>query len=95
MNKIEAWKTKLSEQVNSSMTQINWCAANNINLSKFRYWKRKVDSTEPAETNFLELSMESTAATAISLEVSGVKINVSPGADSDLLQKVILAAKSC
>lgn len=95
MNKIEAWKTKLSEQGNSGMTQVNWCAANNISLSKFRYWKRKVDSTESAETNFLELSMESTAATAISLEVSGVKINVSPGADPDLLKKVILAAKSC
>jgi len=79
MNKIEEWKTKLSEQGNSSMTQINWCAANNISLSKFRYWKRKVDSeTEPAETNFLELPMESTAATAISLEVSGVNINVFP-----------------
>mgnify|MGYP001081420776 CR=1 FL=1 len=95
MNKIEAWKTKLSEQGNSGMTQVNWCVDNNISLSKFRYWKRKVDSTEPAETNFLELSMESPVATAICLEVSGVNINVFPGVDPDLLKEVILVAKSC
>lgn len=95
MNKIEEWKTKLSEQEESGLTQAVWCAENNIGLAKFRYWKRKIDRAEPEGIRFLELPRKSTAATAISLEVSGVKISILPGADPELLKKVIQVAKSC
>jgi hypothetical protein len=97
MTKIEEWKLKLENQGKSGLTQVAWCNANNIGLSKFRYWKRKIDRSEPEEVRFLELRNENSGreSAAIFLEVSGVRINVFPSAKTDLLVSVIKAAKSC
>lgn len=43
------WESIIHNQIESGLSQKQWCEANNIKVSTFRYWKHKIFSNKPSE----------------------------------------------
>ena len=61
---VEKWKMLIAEQQNSGLSIEAWCQKNQIDKSRYYYWKRKFRSQEQAETEiqFAELPLSSEVA---------------------------------
>lgn len=101
MSKIEEWEKKLTEQENSGLTQATWCKNKALSMSKFRYWKRKLDNSDAPGVNFQKLQTKESKETVqetpgtVFIEFADIKITVSADVSIDLLKTVLRAAKSC
>lgn len=100
------WEQILSDQFQSGLTKSKWCAENDINIHSFRYWKRKISyfksdnssiNNSKPEDKFewasVLLSSDSDKASRIDLDVSGIKISISPEFDETLLIRLIKVLK--
>jgi len=93
----QEWEQRLNEFRASGETATAWCAARNINLSRFWYWSRKLrtqlqkHATE--EIQWLSVRMEepSSKENSLTVQVGNVRIEVRSGFNPTLLQEVVQA----
>lgn len=89
------WKSHITEQVSSGLTQKEWCDANDVNLHNLRYWKhRMVVSKQQAAIaqRFVAIGpIQSQARTQASLQLSIGKlaVEIREGIDLALLDDVL------
>lgn len=43
----ELWQKRMNDFEKSDLTGIQWCKAQDIKLSQFRYWRKKMQLTRP------------------------------------------------
>lgn len=39
------WQTRINDQQESNLTQMQWCSENDVNIHTFRYWKNRLGKT--------------------------------------------------
>ena len=95
------WSRRVEACRSSGLSVGQWCQENGIAVSTYFSWQRKVfqalkevQEVTFAEVPVLEYSQPSGHVVA-SLEISGVQIQVYEGADTNTLQALLQAAKSC
>ena len=99
--RLAEWSRRVEACRSSGLTVVQWCQENGIAVSTYFSWQRKVfqalkevQKITFAEVPVLEYSQPSGHVVA-SLEISGVQIQVYEGADTNTLQALLQAAKSC
>ena len=99
--RLAEWSRRVEACRSSGLTVVQWCQENGIAVSTYFSWQRKVfqaltevQKVTFAEVPVLEYSQPSWHVVA-SLEISGVQIQVYEGADTNTLQALLQAAKSC
>ena len=99
--RLAEWSQRVEACRSSGLTVVQWCQENGIAVSTYFSWQRKVfqalkevQEVTFAEVPVLEFSQPSEHVVA-SLEISGVQIQVYEGADTNTLQALLQAAKSC
>ena len=99
--RLAEWSRRVETCRSSGLTVVQWCQENGIAVSTYFSWQRKVfqalkevQKITFAEVPVLEYSQPSGHVVA-SLEISGVQIQVYEGADTNTLQALLQAAKSC
>lgn len=99
--RLAEWSRRVEACRSSGLTEVQWCQENGIAVSTYFSWQRKVfqalkevQKITFAEVPVLEYSQPSGHVVA-SLEISGVQIQVYEGADTNTLQALLQAAKSC
>ena len=99
--RLAEWSRRVEACRSSGLAEVQWCQENGIAVSTYFSWQRKVfqalkevQKITFAEVPVLEYSQPSGHVVA-SLEISGVQIQVYEGADTNTLQALLQAAKSC
>ena len=99
--RLAEWSRRVEACRNSGLTVVQWCQENGIAVSTYFSWQRKVFQAlkEVQEVTFAELPVMEASPfprhVVASLEISGVQIQVYEGADTNTLQALLQAAKSC
>lgn len=89
------WEGRISDFTSSGQSGAAWCAANQINLHQFYYWKKRLmsenqtGSQSPDWVTFEVGNLSRDSSDHIRVRVGEVIIEVSQGFDSDLLLNVI------
>jgi hypothetical protein len=99
--RLAEWSRRVEACRSSGLTVVQWCQEHGIAVSTYFSWQRKVfqalkevQKITFAEVPVMEYSQPSWHVAA-SVEVSGVQIQVYEGADTNTLQALLQAAKSC
>ena len=90
---------RLAEFESSGQTATAWCAAQGINIHRFRYWSSKLrgNRRKPANREIRWLSVETESSTepsgneALIVQVGQARIEVSEGFDAKLFIQVVQA----
>lgn len=99
--RLAEWSRRVEACRSSGLTVVQWCQENEIAVSTYFSWQRKVFQAlkEVQEITFAEVPVleysQPSGHVAASVEVSGIQIQVYEGADKDTLQALLQAAKSC
>ena len=99
--RLAEWGRRVEACRNSGLTVVQWCQENGIAVSTYFSWQRKVFQAlkEVQEVTFAEVPVleysQPSWHVAASVEVSGIQIQVYEGADTNTLQALLQAAKSC
>ncbi|NLJ56313.1 MAG: IS66 family insertion sequence element accessory protein TnpB [Firmicutes bacterium] len=81
------WADRVAAFKASGQSTTEWCAAHNVKPSQLRYWLRKEKKAQ-AKTSWQPLELEDTD-TPLVVKVGQVAVEVKPGFDPKLLQKVL------
>ena len=93
----QEWEQRLNEFRASGETATAWCAARNINLSRFWYWSRKLriqrqeHATEKIQWLSVRMDEPSSKENTLTVQVGSARIEVRSGFNPTLLQKVVQA----
>ena len=90
--RLAEWSRRVEACRNSGLTVVQWCQENEIAVSTYFSWQRKVFQAlkEVQEVTFAEVPVMEASPfpghVVASLEISGVQIQVYEGADTNTLQ---------
>ena len=103
----EDWRTLITDQRNSGLSQATWCAANSINIYTFRNRASRQNKTDrklkpkagqpAAATAWMEIVPErvpqkiAEKPVGVSIECGGFVVTVNTGFDAGLLAEVLRA----
>ena len=99
--RLAEWSRRVEACRSSGLTVVQWCQENGIAVSTYFSWQKKVFQAlkEVHEITFAEVPVleysQPSWHVAASVEVSGIQIQVYEGADTNTLQALLQAAKSC
>lgn len=88
----QLWQQRLNDYENSEQNGKEWCASQEISLSQFRYWRRKlkVTSATPQMHPWMTVDFSRTQEQeGLFVHLGTSKIEVHAGFDPDLLADVI------
>ena len=98
------WRERFDDYSRSGLSVSSWCAAHDIPLHRFYYWRRRLSeiSTVPkakkgvAEVDWLPLAVGSAtaASTSLPVRVGLAVIDVALGFDPSLLRATVAALES-
>ena len=100
-HRLVEWGRRVEACRNSGLPVGQWCRENEIAVSTYFSWQRKVFQTlkEVQEVTFAEAPVmecpQPSGHIAAAMEVGGVQIQVYGGADEATLLAIFRAAKSC
>ena len=89
------WEVRLADYKSSGQSGAAWCAANQINLHQFYYWKRRLFSEKQPESqsaNWLAFEISNPSknhSEPILIRIGEVAIEIKQGYDPELLLNVI------
>lgn len=93
------WKKRMSEFETSELTGTQWCASQEIPLSQFRYWRRKLRSTRDAASStrpsWMVVDLAGQEKTdVLFIYLGSAKVELHAGFDPDLLADVVRVLRS-
>ena len=99
-NKLAQWAQVVSQCRGSGMSVRQWCQENDVNISSYYKWQRKVYAAAQAqqERSFVEVTPVQPAAVsgvAVTLRIAGAELDIHNGADEATVEAVLLAVKAC
>lgn len=89
------WQARISDFKSSGQSGAAWCAANQINLHQFYYWKKRLDFDDQPKsqsTNWLSFEISNRSkkpSEHILIRIGEVAIEIKQGYDPELLLNVI------
>lgn len=89
------WEARIAAYKSSGQSGAAWCAANQINLHQFYYWKRRLtsdDQPKSQSTNWLSFNISNSSdihSDHILIRIGEVAIQVKQGYDPKLLLTII------
>ncbi|WP_443217540.1 IS66 family insertion sequence element accessory protein TnpA [Sporolactobacillus sp. CQH2019] len=93
------WKKRMSDFEASKLTGTQWCADQEIPLSQFRYWRRKLRSTRDAASSSrpswmaVDLAVQE-KADMLFIYLGPAKIELHAGFDPDLFADAVRVLRS-
>ena len=97
-NQLVWWSQKVEECRKSGLKVAEWCAENNIPVSTYYNWQRKVFRavTEHQEVCFAEIPVAASAAkTTATIRIHDICIEIHAGADADTIRSIFQALNIC
>lgn len=94
------WEKRIANYMTSGLSASNWCAANEVNIHQFWYWKKKLKTTEDTSntpSQWITLEMDETMTDSqsnIVVHVGHVALEVKQGFDPQLLVDVVRTLQS-
>ncbi|RYL87283.1 hypothetical protein EWI07_14425 [Sporolactobacillus sp. THM7-4] len=89
----ELWQKRMNDFEASHLNGIQWCANQNIPLSQFRYWRRKLRLTTQrsySKDRWMSVDLADQAQqNPLLIQLGAAKIEVYPGFNPDLLADVV------
>jgi transposase-like protein len=93
----EQWQELIEEYSTSGETVAGYCRFNNISVASFYYWKkrlsdagqRKSGAQRKSGIQWLKVDAQPQAASALTLMVGAISVQVQPGFDPALLDDVL------
>lgn len=87
--KIKYWREMIRCQKKSKQDVESWCKENNVAVSSYYKWKKKLEMAKDAEEPFLPVMIDKPLKDTIALEVNGITIQF----DKELLPDIMQAIK--
>jgi hypothetical protein len=103
MNKTELrmeWEQRIAKFLSSGQSASKWCAANEVNIQQFWYWKKRIQPTRDSvddSPKWVALEMDDSVEnpnTRLVVRVGQVTVEVEPGFDPKLLADVVRTLQS-
>jgi hypothetical protein len=98
------WRERFDDYSRSGLSVSSWCAANDIPLHRYYYWRRRLScdpatptkSVKTCEVDWLGLSVSGavSAPSVLPVRVGTAVIDVAPGFDPALLRAVVSALEA-
>jgi hypothetical protein len=94
------WEQRIANFLSSGQSASKWCAANEISIHQFWYWKRRlkaIDDTVKDPSKWLSLEMDDSieeSKSKIVVKMGQASIEVGHGFDPKLLVDVVKALQS-
>ena len=97
--KLAEWSEIVSQCRNSGLSVRQWCQENQINISNYYKWQRKIYALAKAqqEVQFakVETAVTDTATVAVSIQVGTVAADIHNGADPATVENVLRLLNLC
>ena len=99
-NKLAQWAQTVAQCRGSGMSVRQWWQENDVNISTYYKWQRKVYAAAQAqqERSFVEVTPVQPVAVsgvAVTLRIAGAELDIHNGADAATVEAVLLAVKAC
>ena len=97
-SRLEEWGRRVEACRNSGQRVSEWCEEHGIPVSTYYSWQRKVFEAVSAENEmcFAEIPVRPiNTDIAASIQCGELQIDIHAGADSEMIQAIIRALKSC
>lgn len=86
------WRRHFEEQARSGQSVKAYCAAHELKVWQWSYWRKAILGAHEAKDGFVEL--RTMAADELRLECGGCQISVRRGFDVELLRQVVCALRA-
>jgi hypothetical protein len=97
LDKAKLWQSRLMLAQESGLSQKDFCQSQNLSLSTFRYWHKKLRGEQkPEKGSFVEVTFPPKRESS-GIEIllgRGILVRVKAGFDQGLLQEVIRTVRS-
>ncbi len=97
-SRLVEWGRRVKACRNSGQRVSEWCAEQGIPVSTYYSWQRKVFRAVSVENEvcFAEIPIRpASGETAASIHCGELRVDIHAGADSETIQAIIRALKSC
>lgn len=94
------WEQRIANFLSSGQSASKWCAANEVSIHQFWYWKKRINTTQESvddSPRWLSLEMDDSIENPKSrlvVRVGQASVEVKPGFDSKLLIDVVRTLQS-
>ena len=100
--RVQLWVERITECRSSGKSVRVWCRENEISEKTYYYWQRRIyqqmistaETVRFAEISCQEETVPNSGATA-KISLSGATVEVYPGADSQMIQTILQALRTC
>lgn len=86
MDKNSDWKAVIADWKSSGLSQSEYCKRSGIIVSRFVYWKRKLEDKQVSQAQFVTVSATNTP---IELEIGKVKLKLPVEMQSESLANLV------
>ena len=100
--RVQLWVERITECRSSDMSVRAWCREHEISEKTYYYWQRKLyqQMITTAETvSFAEIPSREQAGlcsgTTAKISLPGATVEIYPGADSQMIQTILQALRTC
>lgn len=98
-NKQIEWKARINDWKASGLSKAKWCRENGLKEHQMHYWVKQIDETESTgfepkkvHEKFLPIDVTNERIEpkgSVLIHIDRMSIEIQPGADTDLLSKVL------
>lgn len=95
---MQEWADKIRACRSSSLSVRAWCRENNVPISSFYYWQKKIfNRVSGRETSFVEIpvSEKSSYGAIARLTVNGITVELLSGISATEIAEIIAGLKQC
>ncbi len=100
--RVQLWMERITECRSSGMSVRAWCREHEISEKTYYYWQRRLyqQMISTAETvRFAEISCQEetvpNSGATVKISLSGTTVEIYPGADSQMIQTILQALRTC
>jgi hypothetical protein len=97
----DEWEQRMENFMSSGQSTSKWCAANDINIHQFWYWKKRLKTTQnpvSESTKWVSIEMDVDSIdqpeNKLIVRVGQASIEVTTGFDPNLLTEVVRTLRS-
>ena len=100
--RVGLWVERIAECRSSGKSVRTWCREHEISEKAYYYWQRRLyqqmmttaETVRFAEVPYREETASNSGATA-KISLSGATVEIYPGADSQMIQTILQALRTC
>lgn len=107
--KLAEWQARVTECRSSGLSVTQWCKAHQLSSKTYYHWEREVlgvmskelvmsnakTASEEVEFAAIPETVKHTVETAAILQLGEIRVEIHNGANSDTIQAIITALKTC